>query len=653
MKKWISLLSILIPCGLSGQEYADYPIQPIEFHEVAIDSGFWKSRVDTAIRVTIPYSFQKCEETGRVQNFKVAGGLEMGKFQGEFGFNDSDLYKIMEGAAYGLMTEEDEAMRSYLDSLISYIGAAQEADGYLYTAWSTKANEYTDFACCSYDEKGRYINSESSHELYNVGHMYEAAVAHYLATGGKDFLNIAIRNADHIYRICIDQDQPFYPGHQEIEIGLIKLYRVTQNQKYLQLAKEFLDRRGMGLRKYANEGPHLYTYDLYSQDHLPVTKQETAVGHSVRAVYMYAAMADIAAILEDDGYRNALDKLWDDIVGKKLYITGGLGAGNGIEGFDEAYKLPNESYTETCASIANVYWNHRMFLLTGESKYIDVLERTLYNGLISGLSLDGDKFFYPNPLAFDGSTQFNRGETCRSPWFDCSCCPSNLSRFIPSVAGYAYAQDQDGIYVNLFMNSHFTLDRNGRIVKILQETTYPWEGNITLTIEEANQWEESLKIRIPGWVANEVVPSDLYTFENPSRLEISISINGIEIDYEVDNGYAIVRRSWNAGDIVNVHLPMEIKQIRSHEKVEANIGRIAIQRGPLVYCTEGVDAQNYTVDKGSLAVVGFKGSMLNGLTVLKAIGKQDGSPVSFDLIPFYAWGHRAIHPMAVWIPESP
>ncbi len=652
MKRRIILLWIIIPISLLGQEYADYPIQPVEFHEVNIDSGFWKSRVDTAIRVTIPYSFQKCEETGRIENFKVAGGLKIGKFEGEFGFNDSDLYKIMEGAAYGLMTVEDESMRIYLDSLISYIDAAQEADGYLYTSWSTKANDYTDFACCSYDEKGRYVNSESSHELYNVGHMYEAAVAHYLATGSKDFLNIAIRNADHVYRICIDQNQPFYPGHQEIEIGLIKLYRVTQNQKYLQLAKEFLDRRGKGIRKYANEGPHLYTYDLYSQDHLPVIDQQTAVGHSVRAVYMYAAMADIAAILEDDSYGKALDKLWEDIVSKKLYITGGLGAGNGIEGFDEAYKLPNESYTETCASIANVYWNHRMFLLSGESKYIDVLERTLYNGLISGLSLEGDKFFYPNPLAFDGTTKFNRGETCRSPWFDCSCCPSNLSRFIPSVAGYVYAKSDENIYVNLFMNSHVGLSLNDKNIRISQKTDYPWKGDVEIKIEEGDAVDAKFRIRVPGWAGDEVVPSDLYAFRELAKEQVTISVNGTPFEFALEKGYAVLNGDWSTGDVIKISVPMEIRTIISHEKVEANTNRVAVQRGPLVYCLEGPDAQIFALKPEKLALGEFNPQLLNGITILDGEGIVSGTSSMLKLIPFYAWGHLEIDPMTVWMSAS-
>ena len=386
--------SILIfqNCDLKEPQTArDYPITPVDFTHVKLKDGFWKDWVSTAVQKTIPFSFQKCEETGRINNFIFAGGIREGKFQGKFGFNDSDLYKIMEGAAYSLMLGGDPDMKAYLDSLVYYISEAQEDDGYLYTAWTLKANEYIDFSCCTYHEDGQWIGtSGSSHEFYNVGHMYEAAVAHFQATGKRTFLEVAIKNADLIYDVCINQGHTYVPGHQEIEIGLAKLYRVTGDERYIQLAKHLLDIR-------ADVVDH-----EYSQAHLPVTEQREAVGHAVRANYMYSAMADVAALTGDSAYLHAIGKIWENVVEKKLSITGGVGASHQGEAYGPDYVLPNHPYNETCAAIANAYWNHRLFLLNGDSKYIDVLERALYNGIISGLSLDGTLFFYPNTLQHDG-----------------------------------------------------------------------------------------------------------------------------------------------------------------------------------------------------------------------------------------------------------
>lgn len=639
-------------------QMTDYPIQPVDFIHVQITKGFWRDRLNTVSKVTIPYAFQKCEETGRINNFIYAGGLQEGKFRGDFGFDDSDVYKIIEGASYSLMLQDNPDMEAYLDTLVYYIGAAQEEDGYLYTAWTLKANEYADMTCCSYDPAGKFVGSRMSHELYNAGHMYEAAVAHYRATGKDDFLNIAIKNADLIYRLCVEEGKDFYPGHQEIELGLVKLYRATGNNKYLELAKLFLERRGKGLREYENEGTHLGTYALYSQDHQPVTEQEEAVGHAVRAAYMYSSMADIAAIMEDKAYLAAIDKIWNNVVGKKLYITGGLGAGNGIEGFDDNYILPNDAYAETCAAIANVYWNHRMFLLHGEAKYIDVLERSLYNNLISGLSLEGDKFFYPNPLAFNGETMFNQGANCRSSWFDCSCCPSNLSRFIPSIGGYVYAAHDEDLYVNLFMNNQADIALKDKKFTIEQTTSYPWEGNVTLEVKNDQPVKANLMIRIPGWSMNEPVPSELYRFKDQPSQKTAITVNRKAFPYAMQNGYAVVPGNWKKGDRIEVQFPMEAKTIVSNEKVKANQGKIAIQRGPIVFCAEGVDndghAQDIHLDTKTPLKAEYKEHLLEGITVLHGKGWIDtpDQMMPVRLIPYYAWNHRKISPMAVWLPDE-
>ena len=554
------------------------------------------------------------------------------------------------------MIRDDPHLRAYVDTLISYIARAQEDDGYLYTAWTLQANDYADMYCCSYAESGeRFVNGRWSHELYNVGHMYEAAVAHYQATGERNFLNVAIRSADLIYELCVVQGRMYYPGHQEIELGLVKLYRVTGEKKYLDLAQVFLDRRGTGLTEYTNKGDELINYDIYSQDHKPVIDQDEAVGHSVRAVYMYAAMADIAAITGDKRYLLAIDRLWENIVSKKMYITGGLGAGNGIEGFDKAYKLPNDAYAETCAAIANVYWNHRMFLLHGDSKYIDVMERTLYNGLIAGLSLDGDLFFYPNPLEFNGEDDFNQGAQCRSSWFDCSCCPSNLSRFVPSVAGYTYAVRDSELFVNLFMNNTATITLNDREIKLRQETNYPWDHKVVLHIDQTEPTNASINFRIPGWARGEAVPTDLYQFVDSGTSPTQIKVNGQKPDIKIDNGYAAISRTWQKGDKVEIVFPDRINTIRSHPLVKTNKGKVAFQRGPILYCSEGTDngkdAGNIVIDPESLKSE-YQDEFLNGLTVLRGKGKLNKDKKEIVLIPYYAWSHRDISPMAVWLPDS-
>ncbi|MBB6003741.1 glycoside hydrolase family 127 protein [Arcicella rosea] len=658
MKKVLLMACWLLAFYANAQKLSyDYPIKPIDFTKVKVTGGFWKSRLDTVENKTIPYAFQKCEETGRINNFIFAGGLKEGKFEGSFGFDDSDVYKIIEGASYSLMNERNPKLDAYLDKVISYIAAAQEDDGYLYTAWTLKANDYNKFQCCSYDPKGRFLGEKMSHEFYDAGHMYEAAVAHYVATGKKSFLNIATKNADLIYDLCFNKGLQSYSGHQEIELGLIKLFRVTNNKKYLDLAKLLLERRGhqpLTGKKTDFDSP------AYSQDHLPVTQQDEAVGHSVRAVYMYASMADIAAITGDKAYLKAIDKLWEDIVSKKMYVTGGLGAAHGIEGFDVAYALPNDAYAETCAAIANVYWNHRMFLLHGESKYMDVLERTLYNGLMSGLSLEGDKFFYPNPLVFDGKEKFNQGATCRSPWFDCSCCPSNLSRFVPSVSGYVYAVKDNSVFVNLFMNSEATLAVKNQTIQLTQTTNYPWSGDVNLSVETSKLTPATLRIRIPGWSQNEAVPSDLYYFNATSSAKTIIKLNGKAVTYKIENGYALINHAWKSGDKVSISFPMENKTLTSNANIKANANKVAVQRGPMLFCVEAQDNNNHALDislnEQAPLTAEYQKDLLNGVTVLKGKGwintNEGKQAVPIQMVPYVVWGHRDIKPMAVWLGKN-
>ncbi len=611
----------------------DYPITPVDFTNVKLQNGFWKEWVSTVIQKTIPFSFQKCEETGRIDNFIFAGGIREGKFQGRFGFNDSDLFKIMEGASYSLMLGEDPDMEAYLDSLVYYISEAQEEDGYLYTAWTLRANEYIDFSCCSYHEDGQWIGtSESSHEFYNVGHMYEAAVAHYLATGKPTFLEVAIRNADLIYDVCINQGHHYVPGHQEIEIGLAKLYRVTGDERYIQLAKHLLDIRA-----------DVVDFE-YSQAHLPVTDQREAVGHAVRANYMYSAMADVAALTGDSAYLEAIGKIWENVAEKKLSITGGVGASHHGEAYGENYELPNHPYNETCAAIANVYWNHRMFLLHGDSKYMDILERTLYNGLISGLSLEGTLFFYPNTLQHDGETPFNQGVNGRSPWFNCSCCPSNLSRFVPSVAGYAYATRGENIYVNLFMNSEVTFQTRESQLTLSQQSNYPWEGQVRLEILNSKPADATICIRIPGWAQNRPVPSDLFSFTDKQEQDFSLQVNGKQIQTMPVNGYVSLQGRWKDGDVIELNLPMEARIITANDNVDQKVGLSAVQYGPVIYCAEEVDNQMDVLDARIKINSDFKEhynpELLGGVNMLEGEG--------LSLIPYYAWANRDIGKMKVW-----
>ncbi len=560
----------------------------------------------------------------------------------------------MEGAAYSLSTYPDPVLEHYLDSIIALIGAAQESDGYLYTARTINPDTLITNA-----GESRWSMLKQSHELYNVGHMYEAAVAHFEATGKRSFLNIALKNADLICEIFGPGKDQLHdvPGHQEIEIGLVKLYRISGDDKYLKMAKYFLSQRGDTITR----TPYTYNYGgsspIYTQDHQSVTKQCEAVGHAVRAAYMYTGMADIAALTNDQDYLKAIDTLWKNVVYKKTYITGGIGAMHDGEAFGPDYYLPNLSaYNETCAAIANMLWNQRMFLLSGESKYVDVLERTLYNGFLSGVSLQGDKFFYPNPLESDGSHQ-------RAPWFDCSCCPTNVARFLPSLPAYIYAKQGKKLYVNLYIGSETAMEIEGTQIYIEQQTAYPWQGDIHLKIDPNKEANFVVALRIPGWSQNQPMPGDLYSFTEKPTEEIEISVNG-EIDaYRIEAGYALIERNWKKGDELYLHLPMPVKKILANNKVTEDIGKIAISRGPLVYCAEGIDnggrARNLMIDPDAQFTIIEEPGLLNGITSLQSEAFQVSldknkkvvkKPAPLRMIPYYAWAHRGNGEMMVWLP---
>lgn len=502
-----------------------YPIDPVPFTSVKVTDSFWGQRLNASREVTIPLAFSKCEETGRYQNFVNAAHPSDTIKVGGLAFDDTDVYKTIEGASYLLQTYPDKKLAKYIDSVLVIVAAAQEPDGYLYTSRTMNPKHPHEWAGSKRWEKVEDL----SHEFYNLGHMVEGAIAHYQATGKKNFLNIAIRYADCVCReIGTGEGQQIrVPGHQIAEMALAKLYLITGDKKYLDQAKFFLDQRGYTSRT-----------DEYSQAHKPVIQQDEAVGHAVRAAYMYAGMADVAALTGDTAYIHAIDRIWDNIVGKKYYITGGIGATAAGEAFGKNYELPNMSaYCETCAAIGNVYVNYRLFLLHGESKYYDVLERTLYNGLISGVSLDGGGFFYPNPLESMGQHQ-------RQPWFGCACCPSNICRFIPSLPGYIYAVKDKDVYVNLFMSNTSDLKVGGKAVSIEQTTQYPWNGDITIGINKNSAGQFNLKVRIPGWVRGQVVPSDLYTYSDGKRLKYTVKVNGEAVQNELKDGYFCIDRRW-------------------------------------------------------------------------------------------------------------
>ncbi|MCB8960970.1 MAG: glycoside hydrolase family 127 protein [Ardenticatenales bacterium] len=633
-------------------------IEALPFTAVSLGAGFWRDRVTTVVQRTIPFALQKCEETGRLDNFRKAAGQLDGSFRGDYGFDDSDVYKIIEGAAYALQLAPDPELDRYLDEIIAAIAGAQEADGYLYTAWTLQVNDERAIHCTYDSERGQFYGSHWSHELYNVGHLYEAAVAHHLATGKRNLLDVALKSADLVYQRCLVEGEPHYPGHQEIEIGLAKLYRLTGEARYLELAQLFLDRRGHGSRAYPNPNNTLHASAAYCQDHEPVTEQREAVGHAVRATYMYTAMADVAALTGNEAYVTAIDGIWQDMAARKLYITGGIGARYDAEAFGDAYELPHLAYAETCAAIANVYWNLRMFQRHGDARYIDLLERSLYNGVLAGLSLDGTEFFYPNPLSHDGQHGFNRGSGSRQTWFDCSCCPSNLARFVPSVAGYAYAYAGNHAYVNLFLSGTATLPLAGGQLQLAQRTDYPWSGAIDIEIlANENEAPVALYLREPGWLSDRPVATDLYHYADGQQQQASVSLNGVPVtDVKREKGYLVLERHWQAGDTVQLQIPLSPRLVRSHEAVAANRGQVAVEMGPIVYCAEGVDhaghALGLSLRQEAGWTVAYRPDLLSGVNVLQSEASPApdrlGETIPLALIPYYAWAHRGAGEMTTW-----
>ncbi|MDO4216328.1 MAG: glycoside hydrolase family 127 protein [Bacteroidales bacterium] len=643
ISKYLILFSTIVT-GSTPLFAQGYPITPVSFTQVKVTDGFWGSRLKASREVTIPLAFSKCEETGRYDNFIKASQPSDAYKVGGYPFDDTDVYKTIEGASYSLQTYPDKKLEHYIDSVLTIVAKGQEPDGYLNTARTMNPAHPHEWV-----GKERWSEVEElSHEFYNLGHMLEAAVAHFQATGKRNFLDIAIRYADCVCREIGPNpgQQVKIPGHQIAEMGLCKLYLVTGDKKYLDQAKFFLDMRGKTSHRNA-----------YNQTRKPVTEEFEAVGHAVRAAYQYSGMADVAALTGDKAYIAAIDSIWNNIVSKKLYITGGIGAKHDGEAFGKNYELPNSSaYCETCAAIGNVYLNHRLFLLHGESKYYDVLERTLYNGLISGVSMDGGTFFYPNPLSVS-----DKGYE-RQPWFGCACCPSNISRFIPSVPGYVYAVKERDLYVNLFMQNEAEINVGKDKFKLSQETNYPWNGDVRIRFLQG-KGQLTLNIRIPGWVQNQVLASDLYTYADDKHLSYKILVNGEEVKSDLKNGYFQVSRMWKKNDNLEIHFDMAPRLVKANEKVEADRNRMAIECGPIVYCAEFADNQcdvNQTlISQNATFENSWSPTLLNGINVIHTTGTslvydKNGNlelqKQTLKFIPYYSYAHRGAGAMNVWFP---
>jgi DUF1680 family protein len=662
-----SRTSFLVIFGLAGllscsRSHPDFPITPVAIDRVHLSDSFWAPRIQKDIDVTIPAVIGKLYETGRVKNFLQAAEVNEGEsrsaeFCTAFPFDDSDVYKLIEAGAYALMNLEGDprapGLEARIDSLVGIVGRAQERDGYLYTARTMNPVNLPDMS-----GRERFVNEEeNSHELYNLGHLYEAACTWYRATGKRDLLDIATRSADYLCGIFGKDKLVRYPGHEEIETGLARLYRTTGNRRYLDLANFFLEVRGPGGEE-------------YNQANIKPIDQTVAVGHAVRAMYLYSGMTEVGVLDPDTAYLSTVKKVWQDIVASKTYVTGGIGSESSNEGFGKPYDLPNQTaYCETCSSIGLVLWNERMFRATGESRYIDLMEKTLYNAFLSGISLSGDHFFYPNPLE-------SWGKKSRPDWYACACCPPNVARLIPRIPGFQYATRDDQIYVNLYAAGTASIPLKNKFVEIRQETRYPWDGKIRLTVNPGKPAQFALLLRIPGWSENEAFPSDLYRFQNQSG-EPRVTGPDRNTGMDFRQGYIIIRRKWKNGDQVTIDLPMPVRRVEADSRIAADRGKVAIQRGPIIYCAEAADNTGSVLTVAIDSTTKFSGSfnpdLLNGVYSLTGtvsqynqIPKQAKPGLSatgnaglasettrLTLIPYFSWANRTPGEMAVWFATAP
>lgn len=641
-----TLMSCSVPATTDVAPY-EGAITQIPFQEVSLDDSFWLPRLETQKKTLVPFSLDKTAFV--VENLRRVGAYLRGErvteqLVGRY-YVASDLFKVMEGAAYLLTLEKDEALESQMDEIIDVIAAAQAPDGYLYEH-HIMPKHLRNPGNHAGDRPYSFV--DHSHELYNMGHMYEGAVAYYRATGKRKWLDVAEKNARHINKVFFEGDPAYNdgkpvmqaPGHEEIELALVKLHQATDEQLYLDMAKKFIDIRGV---TYSPDGEGVQTSD-YAQQHQPVREQREAVGHSVRAMYLYSGMADVSAMTGDETMTPALDAIWHDIVDRKMHITGGLGAVAGLEKFGPAYVLPNvETYDETCAAVGNVIFNYRMFLMSGDAKYIDVAEVALYNNVLAGVNLAGNRFFYVNPLETDGKRTFNHGTAGRAEWFGTACCPSNLARLIPQVSGMTYSVAEDNLYCGFYIGSQTEVEVAGGKVALKQQTDYPFDGKISIAVTpEAEQQEFTLWLRVPTWSGEKFVPGELYDYADEQTAAVELRINGRKVKANVVNGFIPVRRTWQQGDEVTLNLPMPVRYNVADERVEADRGKVSITRGPLVYCAEEPDNEkqvssvvvNQIGAQGEVAP--FADGVLKGIPAITLAAKD----TTLKLIPYYAWNNR-------------
>jgi len=655
-------LALVLVGGAATAVHAasDYPVQPVPFTDVRLTGGVLHARQATNSAVTMPFALGQCESSQRLRNFDLAAETLRRRAAGEtdfqnkpptqYPFDDSDVFKAIEGAAFCLSVQPDAAVAAQLEDMIRRIAAAQEPDGYLYT-WRTM---HPDSPAHDWIHRERWLKApQLSHELYNLGHLYEAGVAHFQATGSLSLLDVCLKSAELLHRDFGDGELRIAPGHQVIEMGLAKLYRQTGDERWIELARFFLDCRGNG--------------GTYSQDHQPVVDQVEAVGHAVRANYLYSGMADVAALTGDQRYLAAISRIWENVVSKKLHVTGGCGARGAGEAYGDNYELPHRCYNETCAAVAFLFWNHRMFLMTGDAQYMDVFERTLYNGALSGVSLSGDRFFYPNPLEYDGQSAGNHGHAGRAPWFGCACCPPNILRTIASLGGYVAAVQGDKLFVNLYAEGEVTATVGDTKVRLQQITRYPWDGTVDLRVNSENPSRFTLCLRIPGWVEGRPLPSDLYSYDDPTPARWSLQVNGEPFSVKPAHGYAAITREWKPGDVVTLDLPMPVRRVAGHPKVAATRGQVALERGPVVYAFEGVDNEGTVFDTVLPADATLRAEhqpdLLGGVTVLRVANAQkaqrtDSGEVATEVasltaIPYAVWANRGLSPMTVWVARTP
>ena len=654
-------LALLLLAPFALQAASDYPVQPVPFTDVRLTAGLLHSRQATNAAVPIPFALAQCESSKRLENFDLAAETMRRRAAGEahfqnrpptqYPFDDSDVFKALEGAAFCLSVQPNPGVAAQLENIIRRVAAAQEPDGYLYT-WRTM---HPDSPAHEWIHQQRWLKDpQLSHELYNLGHLYEAGVAYQQATGSRSLLEICLKSAELIQREFGDGAPRIAPGHQVIEMGLAKLYRQTGDRRWIDLAKFFIDTRGDG-------------GSPYSQDHKPVVDQSEAVGHAVRANYLYSGMADVAALTADERYLSAISHIWENVVSRKLHLTGGCGARAAGEAYGDDYELPHRCYNETCAAVAFLFWNHRMFLMTADAKYMDVFERCLYNGVLSGVSLSGDRFFYPNPLEYDGKAMNNHGHAGRAPWFGCACCPPNVLRTLASLGGYVSAVQGDKLFLNLYAEGEVSATVAGAKVKVQQTTQYPWDSTITLRITPEKQSTFAVGLRIPGWVEGRPLPSDLYTYDDPAPARWSVRVNGEPMSVRTQQGFAMLRREWKAGDTITLDLPMPVRRVAGNPKIAATRGQVALERGPVVYAFEGVDNDGAVFDAVLSPKATFtpehRGNLLGGVTVLKvanaarAARTENGEPVAkpatLTAIPYAVWANRGLSPMTVWVARTP